>query len=235
MKKISLVKIAFLACMGVDAQVIKVMKDGAMVSQFNTETVDKVVFDKNPVIEPVDLGLSVMWAPCNIGALNPWDFGDYFAWGETEVKTEYTEAGYSLDLGQITDDTVLKLEYDVAHVKWGGKWRMPTREEFLELLYPEGDFVSSKKVTMYGAHGFVDGRLFQSTNGNSIFLPYAGSKTEAGDNNVGTHGCYWSRSLNSENNEPCYLQFYDSGVAIGPVHPYYGISVRPVWDPNMTE
>ena len=235
MKKISLIIIAFLACMGVDAQVIKVMKDGTMVSQFNTETADKVVFDKNPVIEPVDLGLSVMWAPCNIGALNHWDFGDYFAWGETEVKTEYTGAGYSLDLGQITDGTVLKLEYDVAHVKWGGKWRMPTQEEFLELLYPTAGNVSYRKVTMYGAYGFVDGRLFQSTNGNSIFLPYAGSKTETGDNNVGTHGCYWSRSLYSENNEPCYLQFYDSGVAIGPVHPYYGISVRPVWDPNMTE
>lgn len=235
MKKISLIIIAFLACMGIDAQVIKVMKDGTMVSQFNTETADKVVFDKNPVIEPVDLGLSVMWAPCNIGALNPWDFGDYFAWGETEVKTEYTGAGYSLDPGQITDDADLKPEYDVAHVKWGGKWRMPTREELQELFYPVDNNVTNKKVTMYGAYGFVDGRLFQSTNGNSIFLPYAGSKTEIGDDEVGPHGCYWTRSLDRENNKPYYLNFYDSGVAIGPVHPYNGISVRPVWDPKMPE
>ena len=90
--------------------------------------------------EAVDLGLSVKWATCNIGASNPEEYGDYFAFGETEPKVEYTEENYMLygiphgeayiGIGKIISGT----EYDAASKQWGDDWRMPTEEKLYELL-----------------------------------------------------------------------------------------------------
>ena len=83
--------------------------------------------------EYVDLGLSVKWATCNIGAETPWDYGDYFAWGETEPKDDYSSGNcltYGIELPDISGDP----EYDAARAGWGGTWRMPTGTEMDELI-----------------------------------------------------------------------------------------------------
>ena len=103
--------------------------------------------------EYVDLGLSVKWATCNVGAQNPEDYGEYYAWGETRAKTIYTLKGYRFrasgdaphnvkfskydpdDKSGPFSKKVLELDDDVANVKWGGNWRMPTKEEMEELVW----------------------------------------------------------------------------------------------------
>ena len=100
--------------------------------------------------EYVDLGLPsrIKWATCNVGATTPEEYGDYFAWGETEPKDNYdwstykwcnesnaTMTKYCTDssYGTVDNKTVLELEDDAAYVNWGGNWRMPTKAELDEL------------------------------------------------------------------------------------------------------
>jgi hypothetical protein len=80
----------------------------------------------------VDLGLSVKWATCNVGANSPWHYGDYYAWGETATKSTYTENSYVADIKNHED--INGTTFDVARIKWGGNWRMPTKTEFEELV-----------------------------------------------------------------------------------------------------
>ena len=138
--------------------------------------------------EAVDLGLSVKWRSCNIGAMAAEEYGGYYAWGETEEKEDYTWSTYKWCLGggtQITkycynpsiwagdgdpdNKSFLDAEDDVAIVKLGNGWRMPTVQEAMELA--EGCTWTAKTVNG------VEGQLLTSkTNGNSIFLPYTGRK-----------------------------------------------------------
>ena len=109
----------------------------------------------------VDLGLSVKWATCNIGASKPEDYGDYFAWGEDETKSTYTQDNSS---------TYGKTYYtfrDAAKTKWGGSWRMPTADECQELI----DNCTWTWTTQGGHNGY---KVTSKKNGNSIFLPAAG-------------------------------------------------------------
>lgn len=131
--------------------------------------------------EYVDLGLSVKWATCNMGATKPEELGDYFAWGETTTKTDYSWATYKYCKGTYTTITkyctisrygnngfidnkiVLDLEDDAAHVNWGGPWRMPTKGEQREL---------KKKCTWIRTNqNGVNGYKVVGKNGNSIFFP----------------------------------------------------------------
>ena len=125
--------------------------------------------------EPIDLGLSVLWASHNMGASYPEGYGDYYAWGELENKDFYDWSTYKHSDG--TRKTCHKLgkvisgtEYDVAHVKWGGKWRMPTQEEIRELC-TRCDYVWIK------VNG-VQGVKFIARNGNTIFFPNSGYRKE---------------------------------------------------------
>ena len=175
----------------------------------------------------VDLGLSVKWASCNIGASSPEDYGDYFAWGETVPKKEYSwdtykwSNGYFNKLtkycpsdrsgywgGSESPDNRLKLlpEDDAARRNWGRAWRMPTEEEWKELMY-------NCKCVWTTQRG-VDGYKFTSNkNGNSIFLPAAGQLCEEGPWGNGTCGRYWSSVIYP--NMPYIassLRFYANGV-----------------------
>ena len=96
-------------------------------------------------VEAVDLGLSVKWANMNVGAKKESGFGTYFAWGETKPKEYYSLGTYAWSKGDsnfllkyCVNDKVIKLlpTDDAAHINWGGKWRMPTVEEFDELVDP---------------------------------------------------------------------------------------------------
>ncbi|MBR3915294.1 MAG: carboxypeptidase regulatory-like domain-containing protein, partial [Bacteroidales bacterium] len=115
----------------------------------------------------VDLGLSsgLKWATCNVGADSPEDYGNYYAWGETETKAEYTEDN-SDTFGQQLNDISGNAQYDAATSNWGGSWRMPTRDEIKELMYN----CSWTPETQNG----VDGFKVTGNNGNYIFIPASG-------------------------------------------------------------
>ena len=142
----------------------------------------------------IDLGLpsGTMWACCNVDTeapenQSPSNYGGYYAWGETEVKKaymgetyQYYKNGKYIDIG--TD--IAGTEYDVAHVKWGGWWQMPTHEEVKELC----KYSTSEWTTLNG----VSGRKFTGINGGSIFLPAAGYRLMSGLYDLGSEGHYWS-------------------------------------------
>ncbi len=202
------------------------------------------------IVDPstyVDLGLpsGTLWATCNIGATNPEDYGDYFAWGETEGyndgKTNFGVSTYkwfegpykttkyctesSWGYNGFTDDkTELDLEDDAAYVNWGPAWRMPSEEQFQELIN------SSYTTTEWTTQNGVNGRKITSkTNGNSIFLPAAGYRGSSSLNNAGSGGGYWSRTLYSGVPHTAKnLSFDSSGIYADYYYRYYGRSVRPV-------
>ena len=164
----------------------------------------------------VDLGLSVKWATCNIGASSPSDYGDYFAWGEDETKSTYDKDNSS---------TYGRTNYtfrDAAKKKWGGTWRMPTADEFQELL----DNCTWTWTTQGSHYGY---RVTSKKNGNSIFLPAAGGRYGSSLSNDGTGGYYWSSTpYASYSNYAYYLYFCSSGRGVYYSYRCYGRSVRPV-------
>ena len=150
----------------------------------------------------VDLGLSVKWATCNVGADSPEEYGDYYAWGETETKSSYYE-GNSETYDENIDD-ITGTDRDVAHVKWGGSWRMPTADEFEELM----DNCDYKWTTLNGVWG---GRFTSNKNGNSIFLPATGFYEGKSLEESGVYGYYWS-STPFTIEEACDLSFDSDGL-----------------------
>ena len=186
--------------------------------------------------EYVDLGLSVKWATCNVGASAPEDYGGYYAWGETEEKSNYDWSTYkwckgsydtltkyctSSSYGKVDNKTVLDPEDDVAHVKWGGTWRMPTLEEQKEL--------SEKCTWTWTTQNGVKGYKVTGPNGNSIFLPAAGYRNGTGAGSRGSYGYYWSSSLYSGNSLSAYsLRFRSGYCGWNYSRRHSGRSVRPV-------
>ena len=190
----------------------------------------------------VDLGLpsGIKWATCNVGANSPEEYGGYYAWGETEEKSNYDWSTYKWcngsetsmtkycidsDYGTVDNKTVLEPEDDVAHVKWGGSWRMPTRAEQDELR--------NKCSWTWTTQNGVNGYRVTGPNGNSIFLPAAGWRDGTGVGLRGGDGFYWSSSLdsdnsNSSNNSAYYLDFYYGGYDLDNSSRCDGQSVRPV-------
>ena len=169
----------------------------------------------------VDLGLSVKWATCNVGATSPSGYGDYFAWGETSPKSEYTEENSitcGKDMGDISGDS----RYDAARANWGGSWRMPTKAEIEELV--------NKCKTRWTTYNGRNGRLVTGPNGKSIFLPAAGSRerpSQAGGE--GMTGKYWSSTPHESNTRYTYFRyFYVRDFSRGCYSRHYGHTVRPV-------
>ena len=157
----------------------------------------------------IDLGLpsGTMWATCNLGADSPEESGDYFAWGETTPKTTYNWSTYVYckgDYNQLTKycsqsdfgfngftDNLKTLQSsdDAATANWGEGWRIPTRNEWSELLIR----CTPTKTTING----VEGCLFTARNGNSIFLPVSERLWDNDSRTDGDMGSYWSSTLNT--------------------------------------
>lgn len=191
--------------------------------------------------EYVDLGLRVKWATMNVGASNPEDYGDYFAWGETEPKDVYDLSTYkwcngsytsltkyntSSSYGTMDNKTTLELSDDVAHVNWGGAWRMPTDAELIELH----EQCTWTWTTQNGVNGY---KVTSKSNGNSIFLPAAGYRYDSSLYDAGSDGYYWSSSLYT--NSPYFVWgvgFHSSDVSRGDHWRYNGFPVRPVCPQN---
>lgn len=169
--------------------------------------------------EAVDLGLSVKWATCNVGANNPEEFGDYFAWGETEPKSAYTTEN-SKTYGKIIGDISGNPEYDAATANWGGSWRMPTRAEIQELI--------SYSTWTWTTQNSVPGYKVTSPNGNSIFLPAAGCRYGSSLFNAGSNGYYWSSPPYELTYYACSLRFFGGDYYYYWIYRINGLSVRPV-------
>ena len=195
----------------------------------------------------VDLGLSVKWATCNVGANAPEEYGDYFAWGETKPKDCYDWSTYKWcngsnttltkyctdsDYGTVDNKTVLDLADDAAHANWGGAWRMPTKEEQQEL--------QNNCTWTWTTQNGVDGYTVKSKiNGKSIFLPLAGECSGFAQSPF-DFGRYWSSSVETDYWFGAYflqmvpeergneLSNIDYGVSCTFNKPIYGCSVRPV-------
>lgn len=192
--------------------------------------------------EWVDLGLpsGLLWCSHNVGASNPEDYGDYFAWGETQPKNDYGWSTYRYctvdgdgvvdtltkyntvtEYGPVDSLTTLEPGDDAATALLGNGARIPTQEEWQELL----DNTTSEWTTLND----VNGKRFTAPNGNSIFLPAAGSRSSSGLLRAGTVGSYWSASLDTEYPSGvwrCYFSVVDQGVSHN--YRYYGFSVRAV-------
>ena len=198
----------------------------------------------------VDLGLpsGTLWATCNIGASSPEDYGDFFAWGETEgyysdkgkpnfdwptykwcngdynTMTKYcTKSNYGYN-GFTDNKTELDPEDDAAYVNWGSAWRMPTRTQLVELI--NSNYTTTEWTTVNGK----DGRKITSkSNGNSIFLP-AERYHVWGGTAIGHAGVCWSRTLNSGYPFDAFNLFFDSGEinVFDSFNRWNAQSVRPV-------
>ena len=187
--------------------------------------------------EYVDLGLSVKWATCNVGANKPEDYGDYFAWGETKPKSTYNWSTYkwcrgSYDTqtkyntkgsyGTVDNKKTLELSDDAARANWGGAWRMPTDAEWTELR----EQCTWTWTTQNGVKGY---KVTSKSNGNSIFLPAAGYRYDSSLYGAGSNGYYWSSSLHADSPYYAwYVSFLSSNVSRYYNRRYYGFSVRPV-------
>lgn len=197
--------------------------------------------------EFVDLGLSVKWATCNVGATCPEEYGDYFAWGETEPKNIYSWSNYKWSsngsqYGIIKytcadnqregiwynkktfvgdNKIILDLNDDVAHVNWGGKWRMPTKAEQDELR-------NNCTWTWTSLNGVKGYKVTSKSNGRSIFLPAAGYWYGNNLNGAGSRGYYWSCWLTSYSSSASGLYFYSDKIDYGGSNRYCGRSVRAV-------
>ncbi len=188
--------------------------------------------------EFVDLGLSVKWATCNVGANKPEECGDYFAWGETETKEQYTwetykyskGSKYSLtkycqkskygDNGFIDNKTILDADDDAARINWGKAWRMPTKAEQNELR--------EKCEWVWRSQNGVKGYKVIGPNGNSIFLPASGVMKEKGLC-LSDSGNIWSSEVLAYSPYNVYdIGFYSDDVIKNVSHRYCGQSIRPV-------
>ena len=191
--------------------------------------------------EYVDLGLpnGTLWATCNVGATTPEDYGDYFAWGETNPKSDYNWDTYMFCKGagnQLTKycnnedygyngftDNLNKLlpDNDAATTNWGSGWQMPTLEQWKELC--------QNTTSAWTIQNNVGGCLFSASNGRNLFIPAAGGYWGMESSFVG-YGClYGSSSLYS--NPDCAWGFnYNSeaGYDVSSLYRCGGLSIRAV-------
>lgn len=182
------------------------------------------IIDRIDGKETVDLGLSVKWANCNIGATKPEEYGNYYAWGETSAdKKSYTWDTYahcdgSLNTCKMIGDSICGTSYDAATVNWGSKWQTPTRKQ-LDELRRECDWIQ-------GTIGGINGYYVFGKTGNYIFLPAGGWKSNV-SNTINNAGYYMSSTRYNNGYAYC-LKFSSSSRTIADQYRYVGMNVRAV-------
>ena len=212
---------------------MRMLNRGGVLNKPNVSFVDedssvRYLIDPYNGYEYVDLGLSVKWATCNVGASSPEQTGLYFAWGETVGYTAEQVENWerSFEFSNYTASAIstdLTLEQDAAHVNLGGNWRMPTEAECQELIYN----CDATWTDDYNGTG-VAGCIFTSrVNGNSVFFPAAGGCTNSYVGYVGSDGSYWSATYLSSA-DAWELGFNSGSQRLYSDNRYFGYSVRGV-------
>ena len=205
-----------------------------------------IVVVKEPfVFSAVDLGLSVKWANANMGAGSEEDYGDYYAWGETQTKSNYDWGTYKWCMGSyqtltkyctssyygyngLDGKTVLDPEDDAAHVNLGGAWRMPTEAEWTELM-ANCTWTWTNDYNGTGVSGRIVTSKKKGYENKSIFLPAAGYRYNTYLHAAGSYGYYWSSSLEVGTPSGAWHVYFSSGyVYWDGYNRSYGQSVRPV-------
>lgn len=262
MKKIllSTLTIAALGMASYATTFMQVVTDNGETVRYDVNHITEVNFitdDTTTVAnhEYVDLGLpsGILWAAYNIGATKPEEFGDSFAWGETEPKEEYewgtykyaktSHSIYVMDSltkynfggpwgypGVIDSLGTLLSEDDAATSNWGAEWRMPTDEEFKELY----NNCQCKETEVNGVYGIQ----FSATNGNSIFLPAAGYTNGNSIDGIGSWGYYWSSEVYKTCVERAHALDFEKGKASSwgsSLRRRFGASVRAVRSKKQLE
>ena len=188
-------------------------------------TLEEIIIENDTIIngyECVDLGLpsGLKWATHNIGADNPYQLGDYFAWGETNPKSDYSEANSQtngLPLTNISGD----INYDAAAAIWGASWRIPTREEMEELR----DNCTWEWIT----DGETPGFKVTGSNGKHIFLPASGFVFVTTPYFVEQYGYYWTSVSGTDNYLGAFsMCFASETIDVAWYFRYAGLTIRPV-------
>lgn len=216
---------------------VKCLKDNSSIIILNDNNLNGHEF--------VDLGLSVKWATCNIGANSEKEVGDYFAWGEIQAKEVYDYASY-FDSRKLEPNEINQLfityfnggeeiistysGHDAARENWGSLWRIPTLSEFTELSTKCSWKLSTKKG--------IKGYTITGPNGKSIFLPAGGGYVYDRVTGVNSDGCYWTCELYHANDSYAngwylnankfYLKSHKSNY-VTHWDRYYGANIRPVF------
>lgn len=170
----------------------------------------------------VDLGLpsGTLWSVCNMGADKPEEFGEYYAWGETSTKSSYNWNTYSIG-SELDSLPTLDEAHDAAASSWGYGWRMPSREDFDEIV----TYCTMTWTTRSGVNGY----LVTGTNGNTMFLPASGGR---GDGNIyesGSCGFYWLNSVYTDDTQFAWGFLFDANsFSETSYYRMYGQSIRPV-------
>lgn len=168
----------------------------------------------------VDMGLSVMWASCNVGASSPSAYGRYFAWGEIKTKDEYTEDNSSYE-GASMSDIAGYSSYDVATANWGDSWRMPTLDECQELI--------DRCTWEWATEGGHKGYLVTGPSGNSMFIPAGGWYYGSSLNYAGSSGNYWTGTVDDDDTQHSYsMDFSSDTYTTSLSYRRYGETIRPV-------
>ena len=241
MKKLSMAVIAFMITITASAQFYIYYNDGNVIKVDSISMVaPEEKTDPYNGHEYVDLGLpsGLKWATCNVGAAQPEEYGDFFAWGETQPKDYYDWSTYkwcnssdttltkycinNSSWGTVDIKTTLDAEEEPASVCWGGAWRMPDQEEQNELR----NNCTWTWITQNGVNGY---KVTSNSNGNSIFLPAAGYCSASSLYDAGSEGYYWSRFLYTGYSYSAWRVSFDSSrVSLNSNIRCIGFSVRPV-------
>lgn len=178
----------------------------------------------------VDMGLpsGTLWAKKNLGAVSETDYGMYASWGNLELHPE----GDGYDFSQATYNaspaasisTNLTLEQDIAHTTLGMGWKMPTLQQFQELI----NNTTNSWVTNYKGVSGLNGRLLTATNGNTLFFPAAGYYEGDALRELNTNSAYWSKSLYSNVDAYYFASAANSFVANAHYNRRCGFSIRPI-------
>ena len=191
----------------------------------------------------VDLGLSVKWATCNIGADKPEEHGEYFSWGETENKRINNWETYKFTEGdkniiskycsnsqygwhELADSlSALELVDDVAHKKWGGNWRIPTKAEIKELI----ENCTWTWTTRNNINGYLVTGKKPGYTDRSIFIPVTGAYNNGKLFGSKDHGHYWSRNCGTLYPADAYtLELSVREASVGMESRCQSLAVRPV-------
>ena len=230
-------------------QMVVEKNDGTLV-EFSVEEVNRVYIKEGsaPEMDYVDLGLpsGLQWATCNLGASKPEEYGDYYGWGCTEPYAEGDDVDWPLyfqkigGTGTVWDDcgtskdplqeyvypnnkSIAGTKWDAARKKLGGKWRMPTQDEFNELL----NNCTCSWTTLNGVNGYKV--VSKKDTSKYIFLPAAGGRYGISLLSAGLDGYYWGATPSSNYaGYACYLGFYSSEHGVSLSCRLNGFPVRPV-------